>query len=215
MFARSLAAAVFALVATSAAHAVAISAAGDAFEVDFDGNLSGEPAAGLTASARFLVTRFDAAEGRVVLEITLTNTTDTRYFHGARVSALGFDVDAPLPEARASGLFENAVVAGQFPNGFGPIDVCASSQPNNCSGGRKAGVRIGQSGVLTLELDFDGPLESLELTNFGVRYQSVNARDCLPDDSGTGHGTPSVPEPRAFALLGVAGLAWFGRKRRA
>ena len=210
---RSALAAALLLLATTAS-AVPIDSVGDTFSVDFDGNVETQPVPGLSARATFLVTQFDAAAGRVVLEISLSNTADASLWKSARVSAIGFDVDAPLASATASGLFSQAVTGGKFPNQFGPVDVCAVDNPHNCSGGRWGGVKLGQSGVLTLVLQLDGPIAALDLTNFGVRYQSLTSRSLkLCDASGTGRGT--VPEPRALALLGAAGLALLGRKRRA
>jgi hypothetical protein len=196
----------------AAAGAVPIDAVGDTFRVDFDGNVARQPTPGLTASATFLVTEFDGAGGRVVLQITLTNTTDPGLFRQSRVSALGFDVDVALKTASSTGLLDQAVLGGQFPNQFGPVDVCAIGNPNNCSGGRNAGAKIGQTGVFTLTLTFSGGVSSLDLTNFGVRYQTIEPVGCFVDDSGTGHGT--VPEPRLLALLGAAGLVVLGRRRR-
>jgi hypothetical protein len=201
------------LFSATAASAVPIDAAGDAFVVSFDGNVEGQPAPGLTASASFLVTHFDAAAGQVVLEITLTNTTDPALFRQSRVSALGFDVDAQLTGAASSGLFDHAVLGGQFPNQFGPVDVCAIGNPNNCADGHNDNAKIGETGVFTLTLSFAGPIAGLELTNFGVRYQTVEPVCEFVDDSGTGRGAV-VPEPRAMALLGAAGLALFGSRRR-
>jgi hypothetical protein len=201
----------------AAASAVPIDAVGDTFRVDFDGNVREQPTPGLTASATFLVTEFDADAGRVVLEITLTNTTEPELFGDSRVSALGFDIDADvdaiLISATSSGLFDAAVLGGKFPNQFGPIDVCAIGNPENCSGGRNAGGHLGETGVFTLVLNFEGPIGALDLTNCGVRYQAIEPVCGVAADSGTGHGT--VPEPRVLGLLGAAGLALLGRRRRA
>ena len=212
MTARAAVASTLLLLATSA-NAVSIDAVGDTFTVEFDGNVETELVSGLSASATFLVTELDAAAGRVVLEISLHNTADAALWKSARVSAIGFDVDATLTSAAASGLFSHAVTGGKFPNQFGPVDVCAVDNAHNCSGGRWGGVKLGKSGVITLTLQLAGPIAALELTNFGVRYQSLTSKSLeLCDASGTGTGT--VPEPRALALLGAAGLALWGRKKR-
>jgi hypothetical protein len=212
MPARALLAAALLTLAT-AANAVSVDSVGDAFSVSFDGNVETQPVAGLSASASFLVTEFDAASGHVVLQITLSNTTDAALWQGARVSAIGFDVSSPIVSAAASGLFSFAVTGSKFPNQFGAVDVCAIDNPNNCSGGQNGGIEIGENGVVTMTLDFAGPITSLELANFGVRYQSLDSEELgLEGDSGTGTGT--VPEPRLLALLGAAGLALLGRKRR-
>lgn len=197
---------------SAAAGAVTIDSAGDSFSVDFDGNVDTQLVSGLTASATFLVTELDAATGRVVLEITLENTSDASLWQSTRVSALGFDVSGDIGSASAAGLFENAVLAGKFPNQLGPVDVCVIDNRNNCAGGGNGGVHIGESGVVTLTLDFGGPLASLDLTNFGVRYQSLVSEELgFAEASGTGMGT--VPEPPLLALLGTAGLALLGRRR--
>jgi hypothetical protein len=207
-----VAAALFAFAAP--ALAVPIDSVGDTFRVEFDGNVAGNDVAGLTASASFLVTEFDAASGRVVLEITLENTTDTSLWRTARVSALGFDVGRDIETASTSGLFQHAVLGGKFPNQFGPVDVCVIDNRNNCSGGRNGGVQIGKNGSITLALDLAGPISSVDLTNFGIRYQSLRSpgRGC-DEASGTGHGAV-VPEPRLLGLLGIAGLALAGTRRR-
>ncbi len=214
MLARAVAAAaLFAL--ASPALAVPIDSVGDSFTVEFDGNVEGNDVAGLTASATFLVTEFDAASGRVVLAIELSNTTDTSLWSTARVSALGFDVSGDIETVSTSGLFQHAVVGGRFPNQFGPVDVCVIDNRNNCSGGRNGGVQIGENGSITLALNFAGPISSVDLSNFGVRYQSLTAPDFGCDEaSGTGHGEV-VPEPRLLGLLGIAGLALLSTRRRA
>jgi hypothetical protein len=209
----ALAAALLSL--ATASSAVTIDSVGDTFGVVFDGNVETEQVAGLAASATFLVTEFDAAAGRVVLQISLSNTSNNGIWQSARVSAIGFDASEDIVSASATGLFAYAVTGGKFPNQFGPVDVCAIDNANNCSGGQNGGLHIGQSGVVTLTLQFAGPITALDLTNFGVRYQSLDSCDLeISGGSGTGSGDV-VPEPRALALLGIAGLALFGRKRRA
>jgi hypothetical protein len=214
MLARALlATAVLAL--SNAASAVTIDSVGDSFTAQFGGSIERIDMPGLTASASFLVTEFDAATGHVVLEITLSNTTDASIWEGARVSALGFDVDAKIESASASGLFAHAVLGGRFPNGVGRRDVCAIDNERNCSGGANGGVTLGQSGVITLTLEFGRPIASLDLTDFVVRYQSLDSEELgISGDSGTGDAEV-VPEPRLLALLGVAGLALLGSRKRA
>jgi hypothetical protein len=160
------------------------------------------------------VTEFDSAAGRAVVQIALSNTSDAALWQGTRVSAIGFDVDADLAGASASGLFAQVVTGGKFPNQFGPVDVCAVDNPNNCSGGQNGGVTLGNSGVVALTLHFESGLPSLALGHFGVRYQSLDSKALgFCDASGTGSGT--VPEPSLLGLLGAAGLALYGRRRSA
>jgi hypothetical protein len=201
--------------AVAPALAVPIDSVGDSFTVEFDGNVETQDVAGLAASASFLVTEFDAAAGRVVLQISLENTSDPALWQSSRVSALGFDVNRDIGSANTSGLFQHAILAGKFPNQFGPVDVCVVDNRNNCSGGGSGGVHIGESGVITLTLNFTGPITSVDLANFGVRYQSLASDElAIQEGSGTGSGDV-VPEPRLLGLLGIAGLALLGTRRRA
>lgn len=209
-----VAAAAVLLALTTGSSAVTIDSVGDAFDVAFDGSIETESVAGLTAAATFTVTAFDAAAGVVAFEIALRNTADQEIWQHARVSAIGFDVSSDVVSAAASGLFSSAVRGGKFPNQFGPVDVCAIDNRNNCSGGRSGGLQLGESGSLSLTLGFAKPIDSLELTNFGVRYQSLGSHDLhFCDASGTGHGT--VPEPASLAFLGAAAAALAVTRRRA
>lgn len=203
-------------------EAVTLSSVGDAFTVSFAGNVNGTNTPGLTSQASVLVTSFQARS--ISLSITLTNTTDATLFSGSRVSAIGFDPSVPLAGASSSGLFANAVTGNAFPNGFGPVGVCAIQNRNNCKGGANGGVGLGQSGTMLLTLDFAAPVASVDLSNFGVRYQGVDStRLGLSGASGTGRPgggpVPGIPEPGAglvFALgMTLAGAALRSRRARA
>lgn len=198
--------AIAALCLAAAAGATPIDSVGDTFTVQFDGNVGGDDAPGLRALATVSVASFDAAGGRVVLDIALRNTSDASLWQSSRVSALGFDVNGDIRSASASGLFSFALLGGKLPNAFGPVDVCAVDNRNSCSGGRNGGLRLGESGGLRLTLTFVGPIGELDLTNFGVRYQSLASEELgFCGDSGTGHGT--VPEPGLLALFALASAA--------
>lgn len=203
------------LFAAATASATPIDSVGDSFAVDFAGRAGSGTVPGLTARASFLVSEFDAATGHVVLEITLTNTTDASIWEGSRVSAIGFNVDQTVVSASSSGLFAHALTGGHFPRIRGPLDVCAVDSPTNCSRGGNGGVTIGQSGVIALTLEFGGPIASLDLSRFVVRYQALDsAQLSISRDSGVGEGAV-VPEPRLLGLLGVAGLVLAGSRERA
>lgn len=185
---------------------VILESAGDSFAIAFDGRIKHEAAPGLGAIAHFLVIEFDGAAGRVVLEITLSNTTDPERYLTSRVSALSFDLEVTLA---SESMYRTAEwsEAPATPS-VKRIDVCATAQPKHCGGG----VHPGAPGSFTLTLELEAPLQALSLSQFAVRYEDVKTSDGVVLGSGIGCGRV-VPEPRLVALLGVAGLALLGRRR--
>ncbi len=194
----------FALLLAVPAWAVTITGVGDTFDVNFDGNVSSTPVPGLTASASFEVTGFSSTS--IVLDIDITNTSDGSIWENSRISALGFNTDPILDDASViSGIFDYAIVDDAFPNGFGSVDVCVIDNRNNCKGGTSEGVLIGETESIRVSLSFDAAITELTLSNFGVRYQSLDSEQLgIDGDSGTGREIPPIPEPSA-ALLFVGG----------
>jgi hypothetical protein len=189
-------------------------------------------------------------------EILLDNTSSDSL--NSRSSALGFDVTDFLGESldllfasssgnssqgrrggsssetpsnlgvtRSSGLFSEAT-SGSFPNQFGAVDVCFTDG-NTCQGGKNGGVyRDDEPETVEATLALSGEVESFVMSNFGIRYQSIDGEDgdrSFIGASGTGTGTvipPSsdnpkkVPEPTmTFALLLLGGnLLRQSRKRQ-
>ncbi len=199
------------------ASAVTIDSVGDSFTVEFDGNIDGGDVAGLTASA--LIEVESIVGNTLVLEITLTNTS-TVLWETSRVSSFGFDTNPDVVSASlSSGVYSSVNVGGSFPNGFGSIDLCVINNRNNCTGGRGGGLAIGESDVITLTLNFSQAVSSVELENFGVRYQSLSS-SALGFSGASGTGSPTVPnnpipEPGSAAmfLLGGVVVAGFVRKQ--
>ena len=185
--------------------AVILESAGDSFAIAFDGRIKHDAAPGLGALAHFLVTEFDGAAGRVVLEITLSNTTDPERYLTSRVSGLSFDLEVTASEATyRTAEWSEAPATPSVKR----IDVCATTEPKHCGGG----VHPGEPGTFTLTLELEAPLQALSLSQFAVRYEDVKTSDGVVLGSGIGCGQV-VPEPRLVALLGVAGLALLGRRR--
>lgn len=194
----------------------ATDAVGSQFTVNFDGNVSETDVPGLTSTAVFT---FGGVSGNSYLfSVELTNTSSMGIT--SRTSVLGFDVSPDLNGATSSGLFDTAVLGGSLPNQFGDIEVCFKDGGGpNCQGGGGGGVATGDPAeTFDIALIFADLPDSIELTNFGVRYQSIEGTDL--GGSGTGRGTEvpptEVPEPGMLALLG-AGLLMAGglRRRRA
>jgi hypothetical protein len=188
------------------AGAVIVDGTDDDFTIDFGGNIEGSDVAGLTASALFDVQSISG--NTLVLSITVTNTASTSLWESARVSAFGFDTDPSITSATlASTVFSNVNLDESFPNGFGGVDVCVINNRNNCNGSRNGGLTLGQSTQLTLTLNFAQNVSAVELTNFGVRYQSLTSDELGFDgDSGTGRPGNPIPEPYSVAMFVLGGL---------
>ena len=216
---------------------------GDMFTVDFDGNIGTVDVAGLSGSAKFTyqgLTDFDLGGGETgnayEFEVKLTNTSDGNLWTETRVAALGFDVFEVPEDGSVSGSTEFTAIVfdSGFPNMFGDIDVCVKGgQANNCQGGTGAGLFIGEMDTFTILLAYNPPPPaSIELSNFGVRYQSLTSDGPIngvtySGDSGTGSGGPNdpppptpVPEPGPLALIGtvligLGGLHFLRRRQMA
>lgn len=198
---------------SSRAAAVTVDSVGDSFTVNFGGNVEGVDVSGLSASALFEVTSISG--NTLVMDITLTNTTSVLW-ESARVSAFGFDTNPEIVSASVdSTVFANVNLGGQFPNGFGSVDLCVINNRNNCNGGAGGGLNIGGSTVVTLSLSFENPISAVELENFGVRYQSLTSSALGFDgDSGTGRPSNPIPEPRSTAMFLLGGLLVAGLVRK-
>lgn len=212
-----------ALLLASASQAFTITASGvtitaadvnGSFVIVYDGQSDGSPIAGLSASATFTVTAF--GDDSITLVVALTNTSSSP-ITDSRVSVFGFDTSPTVDSASATGFFVGTVLDGALPSGFGAIDLCVKNgQTNNCQGGGGTGIGFGDTGTTTLTLGFVGPIDSVTLSNFGVRYQSiVGAGDTT---SAVGRGTPPIPEPASIALFalgaGIVGASLHRRVRR-
>lgn len=221
---------------------------GKEFTVLFDGNVSTNNVSGLTSEAIFKFLGFTTVGSKTEakFDITLTNTTSGDLF--SRTSALGlnvFNFDGTSLGSKLSlvgignsngsgststtGLFTNDR-SGSFPNQFGAVDVCFTNG-NTCQGGTSGGVdnnsstSNAQTGKFTATLAVSGEVQRMALSNFGVRYQSIDGTSedgqNFRGDSGTGSGTvktpskpPSggggprkIPEPTTTLALGVIAIS--------
>lgn len=193
---------------------------GQSFETIFDGNVEGDTVNGLSSRAQFTLTSFNLTEfgTEVEFDIELSNTSSI----DSRTSAFGFDIDNGTIESVAiypNGLFENGHTNGSFPNGFGNIEVCFTDG-NNCQGGQNGGLSTGESGQLSAKLTLSESVETFAMSNFGVRYQSINDGEQLSGASGTGRGTgkpakpTSIPEPSTTIGIFLLGLGFVGGARK-
>jgi hypothetical protein len=205
---------------------------GASFKVNFDGNVSTKNVTGLASEAIFKFLGFTTVGSKTeaAFEVTLDNTSSGGIT--SRTSALGFNVDQTLVgvgsasgsgNTRSSGIFANDR-SGSFPNQFGAVNVCFTDG-NTCQGGSNGGVKTPDApDKFSSTLAFNGNVQRFTLSNFGVRYQSIDGNG-FQGASGTGHGTPikpeppkppvkHVPEPSATAALGVVAAALIYRSKK-
>lgn len=201
------------------AQAIIVDTAGDSFTVEFDGIVDGYAQPGLSALATFnLVSITDDGMGGQDwnFDITLTNTSSAPITN-SRISILGFNLadDYFRANSSVSGVFDT-VGTGNMPI-VGGVNAClkAGGSGKNCAGGGGGGVYFGDSGNISLSINYDITLPQLEFTDFFVRYQSIMGSQY--GDSGVGYGTAAVPVPAAAWFMGSAlvGLAGIGRSRKA
>ncbi len=190
-----------------------VGSVGDSFSVVFGGNIGGVDVPGLSTSAVFDVASI--SNRTMVLDVTLTNTS-TVLWETARVSAFGFNTNPEIASASvSSSVFGNVNLGGHFPNGFGSVDLCVINNRNNCTGGGGGGLGRGQSTTVRLTLNFHNPVTTVELDNFGVRYQSLTSSALgFSGASGTGRPSNPIPEPRSTVLFLVGGLVVAGLIRK-
>lgn len=239
----------FAFIAAAAAFAapafagpITVSAAnvGQSYAIGYDGYTQGTGViGGLTGQGTFTLT--GVGTNSYTFSYSLANTSSNPITN-SRISGFGFNTDPNISSASSTGVFDSAA-SGNVPSGFGSVEVCfkGGGGSSNCAGGGGAGVNIGDSGTGTLTLNFSELPDQLTLSDFFVRYQSIEGAGSMT--SAIGRGTPSsstsssstststssgastststggteVPAPNALWLFaaGLAGIGLrFGRRRR-
>jgi len=193
----------------STASAVTVSAVNEQFTLDFNGIINGVQQDGLTSSATFTVDSF--AGNTWVFDVELSNTSSNPITQSL-VTAFGFATNPDVASgSTANGdIFDRVFLTDMTPQpNLTDIEVCVNaSNGNNCSGQGNTGISLGNSEQLTLTLVLTNPTATLELTDFFVRYQSLEGQTGSSSAIGT-----VVPLPAAawLFLSGLAGL--FGVKR--
>lgn len=191
-----------------------IDATGGAFNftLNFDG-FGGAPAVvpGLTSKIDFGFTGTSNAGLTYNFTYNVMNNSSAP-ITASRVSLFGFDTNPNISGAAASGTF-NFVGNGNVPN-VGILEVCFKTQNNgNCAGGGGGGVTIGNSGSGTLALTFGSVQNSIALSNFAVRYQSISGAGQVTSAVGRPITPGAVPEPETWAMM-ILGMGLVGGAMR-
>jgi PEP-CTERM motif len=193
------------------ANAVTFTNPGDSASLSFNGLVDGDPLAGLSGTLDLMLE--SDAGNRKTFSFKFTNTSSA-LVSAARISAWGFNSTPDITGASIVGgtVFDN-ISNGPVP-GLPRIEFCATTGPN-CAGGGGDGVLLGQSATGAFELTFASAAKFVNLDQFFVRYQSIEAPG-ITGGSGVGTVVSGVPEPASWAMLicgfGLAGAAL--RRRR-
>jgi hypothetical protein len=211
----------FASMAAPAFGAVIVNSAntGYNFTVDYTGLVEGSSTNLLGGLSTFTFTGLSNNGLTYNFGYSVTNDSSV----SSRLTAFGFDVDPNVSSASSTGTFASANLSNNFPQ-IGTIDVCFEADSNgNCTGG-SGGLNQNQTGTGTFALTFAQVMESVTLSEFSTRFQSIN-----PSINGAssgvgigavvqsgGGGNPIVaPEPGTWMMmLGGFGFVGFAMRRR-
>ncbi|RYD94879.1 MAG: PEP-CTERM sorting domain-containing protein [Sphingomonadales bacterium] len=206
--------------AVPAFGAVLINAAnsGYNFTVDYTGLVNGSSTNLVGGLSTFTFT--GVSNGGLTYNFGYSVTNDSSV--ASRLTAFGFDVDPNVSSASSTGTFAGANLYNNFPQ-VGTIDVCFEADSNgNCTGG-SGGVNQNQTGTGTFALTFAQVMQSVSLSEFTTRFQSINP-SVNGSTSGVGIGavvqggpgqTITAPEPGTWLMMmGGFGMVGFALRRR-
>ena len=191
---------------------------GESFTLSYDGFSDGATIDGLGAEATFTLT--GVTDHSFTFDYAVTNTTDSGLT--SRISSFAFNTDPDIASASSTGAFSYTVQDSNYPNGIGKVDVCFKAARTNSCAGNRGGVSEGATGTGSLTLNFADIVDSISLSDFFVRYQSITGAGHVSSASGAGTPTSTststtsgttVPEPGMLGLFG-AGLLGLGLMRR-
>jgi hypothetical protein len=195
--------------------------AGTEFTVAFDqGYIDGVFTPGLTSVAKFSLVSGYRGGSSAVLRVAVTNTSSGQIFKRARVSGIGFNTSPELKSVSLSkgSAFNTVAFDSRLPQPQitgGKKDICFSAKVS-CTGGGGGGVELGRTSIFTTTLAFKAPsgvnLTSFDLSDFAVRYQSIDFVDGPTGLSGVGVG--KVPTPALLPGLIGMGIAAFRKKKQ-
>lgn len=171
----------------NSALAFSTASAGTQFDVAYTGYVDAAAATGLSGAGRFEFIGADPDLRSWNFRVASLANTSTAPISAARISQYGFNVSPDIASATATGLFDTVDYAGNVPMA-GLRDVCfRASAGGSCAGGGNGGLWMGESMVDGFfSLLFDTAVETISLSNFFLRFQSIEG--AVGGTSGVGIG---------------------------
>ncbi|MCJ2181620.1 cistern family PEP-CTERM protein [Novosphingobium sp. 1949] len=202
-----------ALATPALADAITLDASdvGNSYTLTYDGYKDGTTVDGLTGT--ITLTLVAVTDTAYTFSYTVTNTTSDPVT-GSRISSFSLNTDPTIDTATSTGAFSYTTLDSTYPNGIGTVDVCfKDAATGSCAGGGSGGLTLGESGSGTFTLTFSQAVDSITLSDFYLRYQSITGVDGVTSASGTGtltstsSGGTAVPEPSMLVLFAFGVLA--------
>ncbi|WP_156842293.1 cistern family PEP-CTERM protein [Novosphingobium aquimarinum] len=197
---------------------------GTSFDLSFDGFTGGSTIDGLSSTATFTLTGING--NNYNFDYVIANTSSDPVT-ASRLSGFAFNTDPDIISATSTGDFAYTSLGKNYPNGIGNVDVCfKDASTGSCAGGGSGGLLLGETGTGSFSLSFAEPIQSVTLSDFYTRYQSIDApgmhggsasgAGTITTTSGgsTSGGTTPVPEPGMLGLFGSALIATAVLRRR-
>lgn len=197
---------------------------GTSFTVDYVGQVGGNTTPQVSALGTF--TFNSVSNGGLTYNFSYSFVNDSTVT--SRLSGFAFNTSPNPTGATVTGAFNSAyATGGNYPEGYGSVDVCFTDGGGSCAGGGSGGFYNGPTpGVGTFALTFAQVMASVSFDNFVTRFQSING---VPGGSSgigigslvqSGGGQPiTAPEPGTWLMMlggfGLVGFAMRSRKRRA
>jgi hypothetical protein len=215
----ALALVIFAATAQPALGAFIVNAAntGTHFTVDYVGQVGGQTTPSVSALGTFTFNGVSNNGFTYNFNYSLTNDSTT----SARLSGFAFNTNPNASSATVTGAFNNSYISGNYPEGYGSVDVCFTDGGGSCAGGGSGGFYNPNTGTGSFALTFAQQMASVSLDSFVTRFQSISGVQAGTSGIGIGSlvdsGAPvsAAPEPGTWLmLLGGFGLMGWAMRRR-
>jgi len=190
---------------------------GTQFTVDYVGQVGGQTTPSVSALGNFTFNGVSNNGFTYNFNYSLTNDSTT----SARLSGFAFNTNPNASSAAVTGAFNNSYISGNYPEGYGSVDICFTDGGGSCAGGGSGGFYNPNTGTGSFALTFAQQMASVSFDSFVTRFQSISGVQA--GTSGIGIGTlvdgggpvSAAPEPGTWLMLmgGFGLMGWVMRRK--